>query len=82
MHNLEIKDRKVYLDGIQIEDVSSYELKSSAEHPTAELTLKLWVKDSNILLNNRKPEIIGWREEKKELLNVYLKTQSGDLVCK
>lgn len=59
MHCLEVKNKAIYLDGVQVRGVTGYEIKSSAEHPTAELTLKLIVEESHILLNNGADDISG-----------------------
>jgi hypothetical protein len=57
MMKLEIKERRVYLDGVEIQAVRGYELKNSAEDSVAELTLRLYVEDSNIVLDKRADHI-------------------------
>lgn len=52
MHALEIKDKSIYLDGVKVKGVTGYELKGSAESPTAELKLTIIVEASQILLDN------------------------------
>lgn len=51
LHSLEIVNGAVFLDGNQIKGVTGYEVKGSAENTVAELTLKLDVADSHILLD-------------------------------
>lgn len=52
-HSLEINNGRIYLDGFRIRFASEYELTSSAAYPRndTELTIKLWVENSNILLD-------------------------------
>ena len=53
VHKLEIKNRELSLDDFKLKGVTGYELKSSAEHQLAELTLKLKVVDSHLVLDKR-----------------------------
>lgn len=43
MHELEIKDGDIYLDGFKVKDIQEFELKSSANDYT-ELSVRIHVK--------------------------------------
>ncbi|MGG3840757.1 hypothetical protein ABEV00_27510 [Paenibacillus thiaminolyticus] len=48
MHKLVIKERSVYLDGLELKGVVGYELKSSALDSCSKLTIELLVEDSKM----------------------------------
>ncbi|MGG4397249.1 hypothetical protein ABEX25_23370, partial [Paenibacillus thiaminolyticus] len=48
MHKLAIKERSVYLDGLELKGVVGYELKSSALDSCSKLTIELLVEDSKV----------------------------------
>lgn len=56
-HKLEIKNRTISLDGFLLKGVTGYEVKSSSEEDTAELTLKLIVRDSKLILDKRTNDV-------------------------
>lgn len=51
-HNLKIENGQIHLDEFKLEGVTGYELRSSGSKKLAELTLKLLVKDSKLVLND------------------------------
>ncbi len=59
MHELKIDNRQIYLDGTKLKGVSGYELKRSAESNSAELTVRLYVKDSQCFPGSSDKELHG-----------------------
>jgi|GEM_PF-5447897 len=58
-NNLKIENGQIHLDEFKLEGVTGYELRSSGSKKLAELTLKLIVKDSNVVLNHRTNNVDG-----------------------
>lgn len=52
LHELKIINGQIHLDDFKAKGVKKYELKSSAKNNTAELTLKMIVKESELLFNH------------------------------
>jgi hypothetical protein len=84
MNRLTIKGNVIYLNDIELKDVVSYELKSSAADPgkpTAEFTVKLLVDPSKlsfIATKKRRVEYIRLTKEQKSALVDGLKRLSSD----
>lgn len=85
MHKLTIQNGHIFLDDVRLQDVTGYELKSSAG-ASAELTLKLIVTTSNVSFNESLPtfgmvgsvikpipETIKLSDEKKQWIADYVK---------
>jgi hypothetical protein len=51
-HDLEIKGNNLFLDGVNLKGVTSYQITSSAPNKHAELVLKIHVNNSKLLFEN------------------------------
>lgn len=84
MNKIVIEGNAIYLNDVQLKDVVSYELKSSAADPgkpTAEFTVKLLVDPSKlsfIATKKRRVEYIRLTEEQKSALVDGLKRLSSE----